>query len=508
MDQVKIQMNWYDKLVGFFSPRAAAHRTKYRLYNSFLTRKYEGADAGRRTAGWITSGKSANAETSMGIIKLRDRARDLVRNNPYAKKGIQVIANNVVGKGIVTQIKIDKKSKLSTAEKRVNSIWRAWANTTAIDFEETQNIFGIQRLVMRSIVESGEVLIRKRVTKRREQLGPDGIVWEIPPLQLQVLESDFIASTRTVARLENGNQINQGIEIDSQGRRVAYHLFQDHPGSLSLIPSSKFNTVRVPVDEILHLYLIDRPGQLRGVTWFDAVMIKLRDFDIFEDAQLKRQQCAAMFVAFVHDIEGLDDATEVKTEKELGEKMEPGLIEILPPGKSITLAKPPGAENYEEYTSVVLRAISSGLGITVESLTNNLKDVNFSAGRIGFLEMQRNIETWRSLLMLSRFMNPTFTWFRNSMELIGEDVPNMRAVHTPPKREMIDPVKETEATKTAIRSGLKTLSTAIREAGEDPDLHFEELKRDNETLDRLDLTLDTDARKGQNENKTPTQDKK
>ena len=45
----------------------------------------------------------------------------------------------------------------------------------------------------------------------------------------------------------------------------------------------------------------------------------------------------------------------------------------------------------------------------------------------------------------------------------------------------------------------KTLSEAIREMGKDPDTHFAELAQDNVTLDDLELTLDTDARKGQNE---------
>jgi len=501
-DSPEIKLNWFDRTIGFFSPRALLKRKKARIWNEHLARKYEGADSGRRTKGWFTNPSSANAETAVGLPKLRDRSRDLVRNNPYAARGIQVIANNVVGKGIRTQIKVDDNRKTNRRESRLNGIWNAWAGTTACDHTGVHTLAGLQLLVMRSIAETGEVIIRRRRTGRRRVIGLDGIEWEIPAFTLQVLEGDFIASTRLTGRLPNGNQIIQGIELSPEGTIEAYHLFTDHPGSLDIIPASKFQTVAIPASEILHPFRVDRPGQLRGVPWLHPVMLRLRDFDLFEDAQLKRQQCAAMWTAFVHDIEGIDGDEETKEETELGEKMEPGMIELLPPGKDIKFASPPGAENYAEYTSVVLHSIASGLGITFESLTNNLKEVNFSSARMGFLEMQRNIDTWRNQLMINKFLGPTFNWFRAELEIIGESTQGMRGVFTPPRREMIDPTKEIPALKMSVRSGFKSLSEVIRESGHDPDIHFEELRKDNEIIDTNKLTLDSDSRKVDNGGKS------
>ena len=493
-----LKLNWFDRTVGFFSPRALLKRKKYKIYNAYLARKFEGADAGRRTKNWNTNNASANTETAIGLNLVRNRSRDLVRNNPYGARGIQVITNNVVGKGITTQIKVDDNRKTDRREKRLNNIWRAWAGTTACDFEGIHDFFGIQRLVMRAVVESGEVLVRIRRVGRQNAIGPDGIEREVPPIQLQVLEADFLATTRVFTRLQNGNVIIQGVELDPQGKVVAYHIFQDHPGSLDPMPGSRFKTIRIPGNEILHVYRMDRPGQIRGVPWLAPIMLRLRDFDLYEDAQLKRQQCAAMFTAFVHDIEGVDDDEETKEEIELGEKMEPGMIEILPPGKDITLSDPPGADNYGEYTSVVLHSIAAGLGITFESLTGNLKQLSFSGGRLGFLEMNRNIEAWRSNIMLSKFMRPGFQWFVNGLDLIGENVSSIKGVFTPPRREMIDPTREVPALKTAIRSGIKTLSSVIRESGADPDTHFEEMAADNAVLDSLGLILDSDPRRVNN----------
>ncbi len=491
-NKIQIRLNWFDKMVGFFSPRALLGRQKARIFNDFVKRKYEAADSGRRTDGWNTGGGSANAEIAAAQFRAKNRARDLVRNNPYAARGVQVITNNVIGRGIKTQIKTGN----DTRDLQLMRVWRGWADTPACDYEGIHDFSGIQRLAMRAVVESGEVFIRLRREPKRKIIGPDGKLVEVPPISLQVLESDFVSLNKTLKTGADKNPVLQGVEFDKDtGKRVAYHMFLQHPGSNDFNFGASIRTVRILASDILHLHRVDRPGQVRGMTWFNAVVLRLRDFDIYEDAQLKRQQCAAMFTAFIHDLEGVDEFEETKEEVEIGEKMEPGLMEVLPPGKSITLSRPPGAENYGEYTSVVLHAIASGLGITFFQLTGNLSDINFSAGRLGFLETQRNFDTWRSIIVMGQFINPVFSWFRDALPLAGASSENIRGVHTPPKREMIDPTKEVEALKTAVRSGFKSQSDAVRELGKDPDLHFQEISDDNKKLDDLGIVLDTDARK-------------
>ena len=74
---------------------------------------------------------------------------------------------------------------------------------------------------MRSLVESGEVLVRLR-----ERRVEDGLP---VPLQLQVLEADHLDSGKT-EELRDGGFILQGIEFDALGRRRAYWLYPTHPG--------------------------------------------------------------------------------------------------------------------------------------------------------------------------------------------------------------------------------------------------------------------------------------
>lgn len=503
----EVKFNWFDRFLSFFSAKQEAKRTAYRS-SALALRRYQGAAKSRRTSGWKASGTSANAEIEGSIKTLRNRARQLIRDNPYAASGARVIENNIVGRGIVTQIKVDSNQKNNRAtasskakEKQLNQVWTAWARTGACSFDGRMNFAGIQSLCMRSTVESGEVIIRKRRTGTRTVIAPDGNPVAVPAFSLQVLESDYLDSNQISSPLDNGNFIIQGIEFDKNGKRVAYHLHEEHPGETSLglgrIISNSYKTVRVPAEEVIHLYRTDRPGQVRGVTWYAPVMIRLNDFDEYEDAQLLRQKIAACFAVFIKDIDGID-TTMTAAEGELGEKLTPGLMEFLPPGKDVEFANPPGVENYAEYQSAMLHAIASGLGITYESLTGDYSQVNFSSARMGFLEMNRNIESWRMNMFIPVLMQQVLEWFREELDLIGINPGKMRPVFTAPGRDMIDPAKEIRANIDAVRAGFITHSEVLRKHGFDPEHHFDELSKDREKINELGLVLDSDAAKDSN----------
>ena len=491
-EKKKIRGHWTDEVIGIFSPKARLTRMKYRFAGDLL-RKYEGAGTGRRTKGWNTSGTNANTEIQTGLPNLRNRSRDLVRNNPYAAKGMGVIESSVVGRGIWTQF----KAPTARTEKTINQRWRAWAMTTACDFDGRMTFAEIQSLAIRSTAEGGECLVLLRQVGRQSAVGPDGVLIEVPPIQLQLLEGDFLSQTKLNQQLENGNRIIQGIELDPQGKRVAYHLFQDHPGAFKISPASSFRTNRVLASDVTHVFRMDRAGQLRGVPWLSPVIIKLRDLDEYEDATLVRQKIAAMFTAFVHDLQGVPDDLNSQEKIELGEKMEPGLIEILPSGKTITLATPPTLENYKEFINVSLHSVATGLGIPFTELVGDFSEVNFSSSKMSQIDYQKNIDKWRQKILIPHLMQPVVSWFLTGAQLLGDRTDNIKTIFTPPKRELVNPDKEIPAMKAAVRSGFTTLSEVIRQSGRDPDTHFEEIASDNKKLDKLKLILDTDPRKVQ-----------
>jgi len=414
-------------------------------------RKYEGAAQSRRTKNWITGGGDANDQIQGDLPWLRERSRYLRRNNSYAHKGIELITNNVVGKGITTQIN----------SKPANALWKEWAGTTACDYDGRHNLAGLQRIIMDAVVESGEVLVRKRFTNNPRL-----------PIQYQVLESDFLCTNMIDGKKPGTeNSIVQGIEFDSDGKRVGYHLYTAHPGSISSSFSSLDSNL-ISTNEVYHLYRLERPGQIRGVPWSSSCMIRMKDLDAFEDAQLYRAKIASLFVAFVTDI---SDNVECDDESDLGEKMVPGLIEHLPPGKTIEFADPPSFDLYKDYINSNLRAIAAGLGITYEGLTGDLSQVNFSSARMGWIEMGRNIDSWRQHIMLGQFLNGVEDDFKLIMQFNGMSTDGILFDHIPPRRELIDPSKEIEAMKSAVRSGFESRSSAVQSLGRDPDLVLDQI---------------------------------
>ena len=86
-------MNFLDKAIGVVAPQRALQRVRSRvaleLTQDYLDRhaqrfSYDGATAGRRAYGWYAASTDANVELMGSLIWLRNRSRDLIRNNPYS----------------------------------------------------------------------------------------------------------------------------------------------------------------------------------------------------------------------------------------------------------------------------------------------------------------------------------------------------------------------------------------------------------------------------------------
>lgn len=474
-------MNALERVIAAVAPRAALKRAQARMALG-LVREYEGAARGRRTDGWRTRSTSANSEIRKSLPLLRDRARDLVRNNPYAARGVSVIAANLVGYGIKTAIQVSNKK----AAKALQAAWLAWAESTECDADGLHDIYGLQELVARGVVEAGEMLVR-----RRWRRASDGLT---VPLQLQVLEPDFIDTARE-GTLQNGNVIIQGIEVDKLGRRVAYYLFDEHPGDGWTFSRGTFVSKRIPAEDILHVFRMDRAGQLRGVSWFSPVILRLRDFDEYEDAQLVRQKIAACFTAFVYDSEAPESTGKAAGAADLSERLEPGAIEYLPPGKNITMNTPPAVQGYSEYTSVSLHAVAAGLGVPYESLTGDYSQVNFTSGRMGRAEFHALLDVWQWKMLVPRLCGGVFGWFIEAALLAGLPAQGATAKHIAPRRVLVDPTREIPAIIKAIRAGLQSMPNGIREMGIEPADMLDEIEAWNKEIDSRGIVLDTDPRR-------------
>lgn len=469
-------MGFIDNIISLVSPKSGFERARYKYLQSLIeTRRFDAAAGGRRTAGWTTYNTSSNQELEPALHKLRARSRDLVRNNPYAFRAVQGIANNVVGTGIRPAI----VATSDTAKLQFKRVWDKWADSTDCDFDGLNNFYGLQKLVMRTVAESGECLIVRRRNASKNL-----------PFELQVLEPEFIDTNKNTAAVENQTTVLMGVEFDKSGRRVAYWIYDRHPSDYAFAKSR-----RIPADDVIHVFEVLRPGQVRGVPFGVSSFLRLKDFDEYEDAQLVRQKIAACFTAFVSTPNNGSGLPGTSTNSDLTERVEPGLIQRLAPGDEVTFGTPPHAEGYESYSRKILQGTSVGYGVTYELMTGDLSNVNFSSGRMGWIEFQRNVEGWQEFMLVPQLCTKVFEWFLQAAFIAGKiRTINVVASWTPPRREMIDPYKETKAMIEQVKAGFISWPEALRLLGYDPDMTMEEIVEWMKKVDEKQIKLSSDAR--------------
>lgn len=469
-----------DQACGLVSPRWALKRDRARMARELLARSYDAASAGRRTQGWRRASSDANATTRAATARLRDVARDLVRNDPYAESGIATICDHAVGWGIVA----------STKNAKAKAAWQAWADTTACDADGADDFYGLQHLVMRTVAESGECLVRRR-TRRPE----DGLPL---PFQLEVLEPDYLDSSKDGIALGpngSGGRIIQGVEFDGIGRRVAYWLFDEHPGANMLFGRSAAASRRIPAEAVLHIFRKVRPGQVRGVSWFAPVLLKLKDFAEYEDAALVKQKIAACLAVITTDVDGTAPALGATDAAEpLVDSLEPGMILNVPPGRAVTPVQPPRVDEHAAFSVTLLRAVAAGLGVTYEDLTGDYQNMPFSAARMSRIKHWNRVHAWRWRMLIPQLCIPVWNWAMTYGRIMAAVTDPAAVSWTAPPMPMIEPDREGLAAQRNIRSGIMSLSESLRELGYEPEAVLREIAADNKLLDRLGLKLDSDGR--------------
>jgi len=476
-------VGWFDRALAVFSPRAATRRALARQAFDGLVRGYDGSSKGRRTDGWRTPGTSADTEVAMASALLRDRMRDLVRNNPHAAKAVSVLVNNIIGAGIMPRA-TSGDEKLDLA---VNALWEQWSRQC--DADGQLDFYGLQTLICREMVEAGEVLVRRRL--RRPSDGLD------VPLQLQILEADFLDATKN-GQASGKGQLVQGVEFDGIGRRTAYWLHESHPGDAFSTWHGGLQSRSVPAADIVHVYEKQRV-QVRGVPWGAPVIRSLRDLDDYEVAEIVRKKTEACVTAIVFGDEETQQGVApsvVDADGKRIEQFEPGLIAYARGGKDIRFNQPAAVGGYAEYKRASLHTIAAGFRVPYELLTGDLSQVNYSSIRAGLVEFRRMIDAVQWQLFIPMLCQPVWDWFTQAAWAAGRiPDPVVPVEWSPPKFEAVDPLKDAMADLLSVRSGTMTLAEAIARQGRNPDAVLAEIAATNAKLDAAGIVLDSDPRR-------------
>jgi len=424
-------------------------------------RRFHAAQSSRLTLEWITACLSQDGELKGQLPILRDRSRDLERNNEWVKGFLRSLENNTLGeKGISLQVRAkEPNGRLDeVANNIIERAWRQWGKVGNCEVTGRHSWVDTQRLILRCIARDGEVLVR--------------LIKSSTGLQLQILEADLLDDSFN-ARADNGNEIRFGVEFDQFRRPVAYHLLGNHPGD------SQFNAdfkrrVRVPADEIIHPFRTERPEQSRGIPWLVSSMNRLKMLDGYAEAELVAARTGAAKMGFFTKQTPDGWTGEIDDDGNLPVDASPGTIEELPAGvdfKSWDSNHP--NSGYGDFVKSCLRGVATSLGISYNSLSNDLEGVNYSSIRAGLLEER---EVWKAIqrMMIDHVLEPVFeAWLE--IELLsgrlGLPFDKFFKFNAPEFRgrrwAWVDPKKDMEAAVLAMQHRIKPLRDIIAEGGDD-----------------------------------------
>lgn len=442
--------------------------------------------------------------SSQDLVTLRARARELVRDNPHAKRAIRRLADRLVGRGIVPRF----KSGDPELDRTIKAAWRKWVKQASTSDNKTW--YGLQWMSARAMVESGEVFMRRR--DRRIGDPSAGMPLDVP-LQIQVLEADFCPAW--MLSTTAFGQIIQGIEFDLLDRPIAYHLHKQHPlASWNVTqPGAQLITVRVPAESVCHLRSVDeRPGQTRGVPWLSAVLLTMRDLGDLDAAELLRQKLASAVVAFAEgeeqlqvgsqepeegDLQETDQEGYIRVVNEDGDPIEtfaPGMIARVYGANKVTFNSPPNPPSAQEFRAAQLAAAAAAVGLTYEDVSNDTSRSNYSSHKAGRLATDALIENEQAHSLIP-ILDQQLRWWLDAAQLAGI-VPATATVEVEwitPAREEIDREKAAAADRAEIRSGLDSWANIVHARGMDPDELLEKLQSERAAWSAAGLVLDSDG---------------
>lgn len=466
--------NLIDRIVGWVSPHAGISRHFARQQ---LARAYEAASP-RDSWRPRRAGASANADHRADARTLRTKARALVQNVPYVRAGLEGLVAATVGTGIVPRATGRGKDVL-------NPLFAAWSKVC--DADGRYDFHGLVKAADTAMEQDGEVLVRLRWRRASDNLPV--------PLQLQLLEIDWLDDARTGTH--NGNSIINGIEYDLLGAVAAYWLWDQHPGEVA-VARGKAQSQRVSAEFIVHLFAPERPGQGRGFTRFASVISRVRDLQLYEDAELARKNLETrLSVLASGDMSQMENPASLGGAGEQGQgardlgDLGGGTVVGMPAGMNFTVVEPKAAPGYVDYVKYQLHLIAAGIGVPYEMLTGDMSGVNFSSARVRLLDFRRAVQQQQWLVLIPKLLEPLYDAFVEAAYLAGKISHRDKSVDfSPPKWDYVNPEQDVKADQAEIGAGLSTISEKLRQRGYDPDVVFAEWKSDHDKLKKLGI-LDT-----------------
>ena len=452
-------------------------------------RSYAGANQGRLFADFIGSSFSADSELKADLPILRNRSRELSRDNEYAKRYLNLIRTNVVGeKGFTVQVRAtNSDGSLDAAGNTIlENAFKVWGRSGNPEVTGRMSWLDCQRFVAETLARDGEVFVKYMSGNFRDGFN------------IQFIESDLVDHNKN-GKASNGNEIRMGVEVDRFQKPLAYYVLTSHPNdSFNFTANSARKHQRISADQMLHIYIQQRTFQTRGEPFMSPAIASLKMLHGYREAELIAARAAAAKFGIITSPDGDEFAGDSATEDEVPIiDMSPASVYQLPSGhdfKMIDPAHPTSA--FADFEQAVLRGIASGLNVSYTSLSNDLKGVSYSSIRQGTIEERDHYKTLQSFI-IQHFCEPVFrAWLKSALSFGDIPIPIAKLEKFSDNLHFrgrgfswVDPQREISAHVTALSNGIVSMNDIAANYGRDVEELFSQIQSDKEMAERYGLSM-------------------
>lgn len=457
---------------------------------------------------WTPRRYSADSAILPDLPVLTARADDIIRNNGIARAGLQTLVDNVCGTGFRLSARPDYralgKSK-EWAEKwsaEVETLWSEYFWSTACHAGDSLTGDQITAQMFRGALAKGDAVALPLWLP-----GRGGAATKI-----QTIDADRLSQP-------DGRppsiSLRGGIEFDTYGAPIAYHIRKTHPGDallnpMALVPMweriprrTTFGRLRV-----IHVFDNEYADQSRGKPLLSAVLPQFKNLDRYQQAELQAavvNACIALLLETPVPPEEIgawfENPAERKAYLELraqhAVRLNSGSVMSLFPGDKATPFTPSRpATAFEPFVTALHRLIGvGGFDLPVELFMKDFSKTNYSSARAAILEAWRSFFRRRDWLATT-WLDPFYAlWFEEKVNEGTIEAPDfyarphafLRCRWVGPGRGWVDPVKEATAAKIRMEIGISTLEDECADQGRDWREVQEQRAVEKAELKRLDL---------------------
>lgn len=448
----------------------------------------------------------------------------LYMSAPVATSAIKTNRTNVIGVGLQLKSNINREilgisqEEAEAWQKRTEQEWALWAaNKNACDAIGVNDFYELQQLALTSWLTSGDVF---GVLKHYDTTT-------LVPYSLRVhlVEADRVATPTsngyissinwTTGKADNGNRIFDGVEIDKNGRIIAYYIRSTYPYE-STAEQTEWARVEAygketGLPQIVHLMDSERPDQYRGVSYLAQIIEPLLQLRRYTESELTAAVVESFFTAFIktenndeNPLGEMDASTAPETERvgyENDYELGPGAMNMLAPGEDVVFGDPKRpAGGFNGFVRAISEQIGAALEIPADLLLKSF-NASYSASRAALLEAWKAFKM-RRVWFVNDFCRPIYeTWLDEAVARGRIDAPGffsdplIRAAYLGadwigPSQGMLDPTKEITAETLAVAQGFSTREQSTKRLnGGQWESNIEQIARENEKLAQANAIL-------------------